>query len=201
MSKKKSELMLANDHASVTLSSVVYDPGEDDLLVAAFTVATSVELLVAIKAQLEKNGRNHLRVIDMAGGDTLYLRGAGFGYVTVKSSLRKVNARGLAVAFLHKAATDPALVPGDWFYVVATADQVSALPDLFVQRLMSAMYHTILPEWKDYLLAVGLKRKLVTRLPIAGGKDDFAQALRVERSPEGWQDIISAGLRDHTIAF
>ena len=77
MSKKKSELMLANDHASVALSSVVYDPGEDDLLVAAFTVATSVELLVAIKAQLEKNGRNHLRVIDMAGDDTLYLRGAG----------------------------------------------------------------------------------------------------------------------------
>ncbi len=201
MSKKKSELMLANDHASVALASVVYDPGEDDLLVAAFAVAASVELLVAIKAQLEKNGRNPLNVVDMAGGDTLHLRGAGSGYVTVKSSLRRVNARGLAVAFLHRAAADPALVPGDWFYVVATADQVGVVPDLFVQRLTSATYHTILPEWKDYLLAAGLKRKLVTRLPIAGGKDDFAHALRVERCPEGWQDIISAGLRDHAITF
>jgi hypothetical protein len=47
MSEKKSELMLANEHASVALASVVYDPGEDDLLVAAFAVATSTELLVA----------------------------------------------------------------------------------------------------------------------------------------------------------
>jgi len=70
MPKKKSELMLANEHASVALASVVYDPGEEDLLVAAFTVATSIDLLVAIKAQLEKNGRNRLR-------------DAGFGYVAV----------------------------------------------------------------------------------------------------------------------
>ena len=46
--QKQSELMLANDHANVTLSSLVYDPDENNLLVAAFTVATSVELLATI---------------------------------------------------------------------------------------------------------------------------------------------------------
>ena len=33
---------------------------------------------------------------------------------------------------------------------------------------MSATFHTILPEWADYLLAAGLKKKLVTKLPIVG---------------------------------
>jgi len=50
--------MLANDHANVTLSSLVYGPNENNLLIAAFTVATSVELIAAIKAQLEKHGKN-----------------------------------------------------------------------------------------------------------------------------------------------
>jgi len=45
MLKSKCEYMLANDHASVALASVVYDPNENNLLVAAFTVATSVERL------------------------------------------------------------------------------------------------------------------------------------------------------------
>ena len=196
----KSELMLANDHANVTLSSLVYDPDENNLLVAAFTVATAAELLAAIKAQLEKHGKNSLRAVDLAGGDTIQLRGAGFGYVTCKTSLRQVNARGLAVTFLHKAATDPSLVPGNCFYVVATADQAKAVPTLFIQRLMSATFHTILPEWADYLLKAGLKHKLITKLPIAGN-GDFAKAYRVERSPEGWQAVISAGLRDGKIVF
>jgi len=76
------EFMLANDHANVTLSSLVYDPDENNLLVAAFTVATAAELLAAIKAQLEKHGKNGLRAIDLAGDETIQLRGAGFGYVT-----------------------------------------------------------------------------------------------------------------------
>jgi hypothetical protein len=199
-SNQKTEYMLTNEHANVTLSSFVYDPDDNNLLVAAFTVATSVELLTAIKAQLEKHGKNGLRAIDLAGSETISLRGAGFGYVTVKTPLRKVNARGMATVFLHKAATDPSLVPGNCFYVVATADQKREVPRLFIQRLMSATYHTILPEWADYLLKAGLKHKLVTRLPIAGN-GDFVRALRVERSPEGWQTVISAGLRDGKIAF
>jgi hypothetical protein len=79
------EFMLANDHANVTLSSLVYDPDENNLLVAAFTVATAAtaaELLAAIKVQLEKHGKNGLRAIDRAGDETIQLRGAGFGYVT-----------------------------------------------------------------------------------------------------------------------
>ena len=112
----------------------------------SFTVATSVELLAAIKAQLEKHGKNALRAIDLAGSETIQLRGAGFGYVTVKCSLRSVNARGMATVFLHKAATDPSIVSGDCFYVVATADQKRDMPMLFIQRLMSVRFHTILPD-------------------------------------------------------
>ena len=200
MSKPPGEWMLANDHANVMLSSLIYDPAENDLLVAAFTVATSIELLAAIKAQLEKHGRNALRAIDLVNNETINLRGAGFGYVTIKAPLRKVNAKGLAVVFLHKAATDPSHVPGNFFYVVATASQAKQLPTLFVQRLMSATYHTILPDWQGYLLKAGFKHQLVTRLPIAG-KADFAHALRVERSPQGWQDVISHGLRTGKITF
>ncbi len=200
MSKPKSELMLLNEHASVTLSSLVYDPAENDLLVAALTVAPSAELLTAIKAQLEKHGRNVLRAVDLVSNEVISLRGAGFGYVTIKTPLRKINAKGLAVAFLHKAATDPAVVPGNVFYVVATAAQAKQLPSLFIQRLMSATFHTILPEWQGYLLQAGFKHQLITRLPIVGNPD-FAHALRVERSPEGWQAVISRGLRSGKIAF
>ena len=200
MSKRKSEFMLANDHANVTLSSFVYDPAENGLLVAAFTVATSPELLAAIKAQLEKHGRNALRAIDLVNSETIQLRGAGFGYVTLKAPLRKVNARGLAVVFLHKAATDPSLVPGNFFYVVATQAQAKQLPTLFIQRLMSATYHTLLPDWQGYLLNAGFKHQLITRLPIAGNAD-FAHALRVERSPQGWQDVITTGLKSGRLTF
>ncbi len=103
MDEKKSELMLANEHAAVNLSSLVYDPGEDNLLVAALAAASATELLLAIKAQLEKHSRNnHLQVIDLAGvAETLLVRGAGSGYAVVKSPLRKVNAKGMAVVFLH----------------------------------------------------------------------------------------------------
>jgi hypothetical protein len=200
MSKKTSEFILANDHANVMLSSLVYDPDENNLLVAAFTVATSVELLATIRAQLEKHGKNTLHAIDLAGDETIPLRGAGFGYVTVKSPLRKVNARGQACVFLHKAATDPSLVPSNCFYVVATADQKHDVPRLFIQRLMSATFHTLLPERADYLLAAGLKTKLVTRLPIAAN-GDFVRAFRVERCPEGWQAVIGVGLREGKIVF
>jgi hypothetical protein len=201
--QKQSELMLANEHASVTLSSLVYDPAEDNLLVAALAVASATELLVAIKAHLEKHAKkNWLRVVDLAGvEDTLLVRGAGFGYAVAKSPLRKVNARGTAVAFLHRAATDPGLVSCDWFYVVATTDQRGDVPALFIERLMAATYHTILPEWGDYLFKVGLKKKLVADLPILGQPDDFSRALRVERCPEGWQAILSKGLRDGKLKF
>ncbi len=200
MNKPNSELMLLNEHASVTLSSLVYDPAENDLLVAALTVATSAELLAAIKAQLEKHGRNVLKAVDLASQEVMPLRGAGFGYVTLRSPLRRINAKGLAVAFLHKAATDPNLVPGNAFYIVATAAQARQLPALFVQRLMSATFHTILPEWQGYLLNAGFKQQLITRLPIVGG-GDFAHALRVERSAEGWRDVVSHGLRQRKITF
>jgi len=43
--QKQSELMLANQHASVTLSSLAYDPAEDNLLVAALTEPSATELL------------------------------------------------------------------------------------------------------------------------------------------------------------
>jgi hypothetical protein len=131
--QKQSELMLANDHASVTLSSLVYDPAEDNLLVAALTVASATELLIAIKAHLEKHAKkNWLRVVNLAGiEDTLLVRGAGFGYAVAKSPLRKVNARGTAVAS-PKACTAASLTPA-WYraigrrYVIATADQRSAV--------------------------------------------------------------------------
>ena len=84
--------MLANDHANVTLSSLVYDPVENNLLVAALIVTTAIELLAVIKAQLEQYGKNACRAIDLAGDKTIQLRGASFGYATMKSSLRTRSA-------------------------------------------------------------------------------------------------------------
>ena len=113
------------------------------------------------------------------------------------------EAVGLTMADLPPeiAATDPGLVSCDWFYVIATADQRGDVPALFVERLMAATYHTILPEWGSYLFKAGLKKKLVTDLPILGQPDDFSRALRVERCPEGWQAILSQGLRDGKLKF
>ena len=65
---------------------------------------------------------------------------------------------------------------------------------------MSATFHTILPEWQGYLLKAGFKQQLITRLPIAGNAD-FAHALRVERSPQGWQDVISRACAGRKITF
>jgi hypothetical protein len=108
--------MLLNDHASVTLSSLVYDPLKTTIG-AALTVATSAELLIAIR--LNSKPRNAYAPSIRLARD--HSSGARASHVT-SSPLRRINANGLAA--FHKSATDQ---PGVAAFYVATTAQAGQL--------------------------------------------------------------------------
>ena len=196
---KTPEWWLANEHANVALASLVYDPAEDNLIVAALVAASTAQLMTAIKAQLEKNGNNHLKAHDLAGvEDSIPLIGAGRGYITHKVDMTRINARGQVMALAHKLCADPGATRDAHFYLTLS-DPNAQLADEFIKRLIAATYITILPGWKDYLLQVGRDKELVAPLPSIGSF--FRSPLRVRTNNAAWGDIVSEGLREGHITF
>lgn len=196
--------MLQNKHASVALLDMVHSPEDDNLVIAAVVAASTVELIRAIKAQMEKNGGNGLTAVNVKSfqDNTLHLRGAGRGYIYVPQPLSKVHANGAVAVFLHKAASDPRLGdPEAPFYVVTESDDPGAVTAAFVERLRVASRQTVLPEWGDYLLQEGERLSLVTGLTLTGSGRFFKAALRVERKDNTWADIIGLGLREGHISL
>jgi len=198
MPQQPTDWVLANDHASATLISAVYDPADKNMLVAALCTFTSAELQLAIKAQLEKNNSAaySLRAIpDMNGNKAVLMSSAGRGYITESRHLSEFHARALATTFIHKKAGDPRLLGGA-FYIVPLGEQ--DIEDLFIDRLIVTSHLTIQREWKSYLLSIGRQMKLVSELPTIGAPI-FKGCLRVH--PSGWDDAISGGLKAGLIEF
>ena len=190
--------MLANDHASTTLISLVYDPTDRHMLVAALCSFTSMEIYTALKAQLEKNSATaySMRAIPDKGSP-ITLSGAGRGYVTDKQPFDQFRARAFGAAFVNKKAGDPRLNPGTAFYVLPFGDDKPE--DLFIERLIAATPLPLLREWKEYLLSAGRARKLVSELPVIGLPGVFNTPLKV--SVLGWDKVVSDGLQHGLIQF
>ena len=189
---------LANDHASTTLLSLVYDPTDNNMLVASLCAFTSVEVYTALKAQLEKNSSTaySMRAIPDSG-QPVHLTPAKRGYITDRQAFDEFHARAFAASFLHKKTGDPRFNPGAAFYVVPLGDDKPE--DLFIERLIAATPLPLQREWKSYLLSAGRIKKLVSPLPVIGLPDIFKDPLKV--SVLGWDSIVSEGLQNGLIQF
>jgi len=194
----EAEWVLANDHASTTLISLVYDPTDRNMLVAALCAFTSVEVFTALKAQLEKNNSTaySMKAIPSVGDKVVFLTGAGRGYFTDKQLFDDFRARAFAASFVHKGAGDPRLRPGASFYVIPFGNDNPE--DLFIERLIAATPLPVQREWKSYLFSAGGKKKLVSELP-AIGMPTFKSAFKV--SAVGWEEIVTDGLKQGLIQF
>ena len=192
------EWMLANDHASASLVSLVYDPTDRNMLVAALCSFTAVETYTALKAQLEKNNSAaySLKAIPDTGQPVL-LTGAGRGYFTDKQDFTEFHARAFAASFVHKKAGDPRLYPGAAFYVLPFGDELPE--DLFIERLIASTSLPLQREWKGYLLSAGRVKKLVSELPVLGQPDIFKTPLKV--NVVGWDSLVTEGLKQGLIQF
>lgn len=198
MAEQPTDWVLANDHASTSLISLVYDPTDKYMLVAALCAFTSVEVYTALKAQLEKNNSAaySMRAIPDTG-NPITLSGAGRGYFTDKQSFDQFRARAFSACFVHKKAGDPRLFPGAAFYVIPFGEDKPE--DLFIERLIASTPLPLQREWKSYLLSAGGKKKLVSELPIIGQADIFKASLKV--SAIGWDSVVSDGLKQGFISF
>ena len=200
MSKQPTEWSLANDHAGTPLISLVYDPTDRNMIVAALCAFTAASVYTALKAQMEKNNSAaySMKAIPDSGSDVKALTAAGRGYVTDKQEFaQRFHARAFSACFIHKKAGDPRLYPGMAFYVVPIGEQ--NVEDLFIERLIAATPLPILREWKGYLLSAGKQKKLVSSLPLIGRPDIFPTPLRV--SVLGWEDVVTDGLQNRLIHF
>ena len=198
MPQQPTDWVLANDHASTSLVSLVYDPTDRNMLVAALCAFTSVEIFTALKAQLEKNNSAaySMRAIPETGTPVM-LTAAGRGYFTDKQTFEEFRARAFAASFVHKKAGDPRLYPGAAFYVIPFGgDQPE---DLFIERLIASTPLPLQREWKSYLLSAGRVKKLVSELPVIGAPDIFKAPLKV--STVGWENVVTDGLKQGLIQF
>ena len=190
-------MYLSNGHANALALSLIYDPNDDNMLVATVVTSTSGQMLEALKAQMEKNGGNVLKAVQDEG-EPVFLTAAGRGYAHAKALFLKANAAGQARAHLHPLAGDPRLHPKqNYFYVVAEAD--AAPCQKFGQRLELATYHTVLPDWYKYLMQAGTDDGLVESLPVIGEPGYFAAAFRVLKDDDAWGKLITQGLRSGAI--
>ena len=198
MATKSQDWVLANDHASASLVSLVYDPTDKNMLVAALCAFTSVEVYTALKAQLEKNNSAaySMKAIPETG-NPIMLSGAGRGYFTDKQTFDEFRARAFSACFVHKKAGDPRLYPGAAFYVVPFGEDKPE--DLFIERLIASTPLPLQREWKGYLLSAGGKKKLVSELPVIGLPGIFKTPLKI--SVIGWEDIVTDGLKQGLIQF
>ena len=182
-------IRIANESAMVYASSAIWSP-DDQQLVAAQVVTTSLDLLKAIKASLaNNNGKSFLTV--KTPEDSAYLRSARKGFITVNNNLTQANAEGTVTAMLHPLSGDPQANTYDHFYLVVSPGE--KLSQKFTERLDLAIPWPLQPEWADYLLEAGQGEGLVEVLPSCG--DDFAAGLRVVKNETQWQQVITTGLK------
>jgi hypothetical protein len=182
---------------------LIYDPADDEgnMLVAVVLVSTSGQMLDALKAHMEKNGGNEMRLNDLddKDADTLSLTAAGRGYRYAKSPFAHRHASGQARAHLNQLAGDPRQYPKqNYFYVVVEGGQDAATQ--FGERLQLATYHTLLTDWYPWLLAEGQVAGLVTPLPIRGNHF-FLCGYRVAKDNAAWGGLVSNGLAAGEITF
>ncbi len=193
---------LSNNHANALAISLVYDPEHKDgnMLVAVVLAASSIQMLEALKAEMEKNSGNHFTAY-VGENVSIPLTAAGRGYTNAKALFLKANASGVARAHLHPLAGDPRLHPKENFFYAVVEHGIDPVQK-FGQRLELATFHTVIPDWYAWLLRQGQIQGLITTLPVMGQDDTFfSSAYRVSKDNSAWGDLIRHGLTAHAITL
>ena len=188
---------IQNESAMVHAESALWDDVNNQLVAAVF--AGDKQITKAVMATLMTNSDKLKAWIKQGYSQVCDLKSAKRRYTQVSRSLADVNASGTALAVLHPLAGHPRESSHDYFYVVATPGE--DLTQKFRERLDMATSLAVLPDWADYLLAAGRKAELVSQLDSFG---PTFSGLLVSKKPygeDGWESVISAGLRKGTISL
>ncbi len=188
---------IENESALVHAESALWDEMNFQLVAAVFS--GDKQITKAIMATLMTNSdkikgwikQGYTRVCDLASAKRRYAQ--------VSRSLAEANASGTALAVLHPLASNPRESSQDHFYVVATPGE--DLVQKFRERLDMATSLAMLPAWADYLLTAGREAGLVREL--CGFGPTFVGLCVSKKSygEDGWESVISAGLRSKTITL
>jgi hypothetical protein len=188
---------IENESALVHAESALWDENNFQLVAAVFS--GDKQITKAVMATLMTNSdkikgwikQGYTRVCDLASAKRRYTQ--------VSRSLADANASGTALAVLHPLTGNPRESNHDHFYVVATPGE--DLVQKLRERLDMATSLALLPAWADYLLTAGREAGLVREL--CGFGPTFV-GLCVSKKPygeNGWEAVISAGLRQGTITI
>jgi hypothetical protein len=202
--KPPDEWSITNSHAGASVAGAIYSPSDENMLVALVLVENTLQMLEAFRMSMTVKGGTALKMTNTTApiyhpDRQVNLTTAGKGYKCNTVSLAKVDAIGNARAYVHPAADDPRTSATEYFYVVAENDPNIDTLKRFGERLNLGIPHAILPDWNAYLLNAGTEAKLVESLPVIG--DEWKWAVRVDKDPLKWQDVIAAGLREGAISI
>ncbi len=195
--ERASWVSIENESARVHAESALWD--EDNCQLVAAVFSGDRQMTKAIMATLMTNSDKIKGGIKQSYSRICNLISAKRRYTQVSRSLADANASGTALAILHPLAGNPRESSNNHFYVVATPGE--DLIQKFRERLDMATSLAVLPAWADYLLTAGREAGLVTELGAFG--PTFA-GLRVSKTPygeDGWESVISTGLRKGAIAL
>lgn len=186
---------IANESALAYAESAVWDT-DGNQLVAALIAATDAQVVRAIMAGLMTNS-DKIKTWLNCEGNRYGLASAKGAYVRVNRSLAESHASGNALAVLHPRAGNPRETKGEHFYVVASKDEDLSLK--FGQRLGMAVILPIVQEWTAYLLTAGREAGLVADLDTFGTQFRGLRVSRTNHGDDGWESVISAGIRSGLI--
>jgi hypothetical protein len=188
---------LENESARVHAESALWDEDNHQLVAAIF--AADRQLAKAVLASLMTNSDKFNTWLRIGYGANIYLASAKRRYTQVSRSLTEANASGAATAILHPLTGNPTESARTFFYVVATPGE--DLQKKFRERLDMALPLAILPGWAEYLLMAGREAGLVAELEAFGSTFAGLRVSKTAYGEDGWEVVISAGLRSDAITL
>jgi hypothetical protein len=188
---------LENESARVHAESALWDEDNHQLVAAVF--AGDRQIVRAVMASLMTNSDKLNAWIRAGYGARTYLSSAKRRYTQVSRSLSEAHVSGAATVVLHPLAGNPTEYARDFFYVIATPGE--DLLKKFRERLDMALPLAILPGWAEYLLTAGREAGLVAELEAFGSTFSGLRVSKTAYGEQGWETVLSSGLRTHAIAL
>lgn len=187
---------LENESARVHCASALWDDDYHQLVAAVF--AGDRQIVKAVMASLMTSSEKFNTWLQV-NHQRAYLSSAKRRYTQVSRPLTEAHASGAATAILHPLAGNPTESARTFFYVVATPGE--DLQKKFRERLDMALPLAILPEWAEYLLTAGREAGLVAELEAFGSTFAGLRVNKTAYGEDGWEGVISAGLRSGAITL
>jgi len=189
---------LENESAQLHAESALWDEDKYQLVAALFAASdlqVSKALMAGLMTHSDKLGKTWLRE---GYGPRTSLASAKGRYTRVSRSLAESHAAGNALAVLHPKAGNPREFAGDFYVVAARGEN---LCQKFQQRLDMALELPVKAEWAEYLLAAGQETGLVASLAMFGKAFSGLRVSRRNYGENGWEAVISAGLREGALSI